>query len=101
VLRPPDEPDTTILVFNGRIEHAEIPLICKWAGPLLADRHAGLLVCDVSDVVHPDAVTLDALARLQLTAKRMGHKVVIRHASHQLKDLLDITGLKDVVSAED
>ncbi|HYI46638.1 MAG TPA: STAS domain-containing protein [Actinomycetota bacterium] len=101
VIRAPDEPNTTILVFNGRIEHEEIPLICEWAGPLLAGGDAGLVVCDVRDVIDPDVVTLDALARLQLTAKRMGHKVVIRHASHQLNDLLDFTGLRDVVSAED
>ena len=98
VIRPPDEPNTTILAFNGRIGPTEIPLICEWVGPLLASGDAGLVVCDVRGVVDPDAVTLDALARLQLTAKRMGHKVVIRHASHQLKDLLEFTGLRDVLA---
>ena len=97
VIRPPGEPNTTILVFSGRIGLDEIPPICEWAGPLLASTDAGLIICDVRAVVDPDAVTIDALARLQLTARRAGHEVRIQHASHQLQQLLEFTGLRDVV----
>lgn len=100
VTQPPDEPATTIFSFRGRIGREEIGYICGRAGPLLAASEPGLVICDVSLVLDPDAATIDALARLQLTARRLGHKVRIRHASHQLKDLLKFTGLQDVVLSE-
>ena len=96
-IRSPREANTTILVFNGRIGRTDIEQICEWADPLLAGADAGLVICDVSAIVDPDAVTIDALARLQLTARRLGHKVKVRHASHDLKQLLEFTGLRDAV----
>jgi len=100
VSRPPHQPGTTIFMIRGRIGREEVGQICKRARPLLAALDPGLVICDVSRVVDPDAATIDALARLQLTARRLGHKVRIRHASHQLKDLLWFTGLQDVVLSE-
>lgn len=96
-IRPPGEPNTIVLVFSGRIGRADIKKICERARPILVGGDDGLIICDVSAVVEPDAVTIDALARLQLTARRLGHEVVIRYASHQLVQLLEFTGLRGVV----
>jgi hypothetical protein len=54
-------------------------------------------VCDVGAVFDPNLVTVDALARLQLTARRLGHRVRLRHASRELQELLALVGLRDVV----
>ena len=53
-------------------------------------------LCDVTGV-EPDAVTVDALARLQLAAQRYGCQVRLRHASSELVDLLGFMGLREVV----
>jgi ABC-type transporter Mla MlaB component len=45
----------------------------------------------------PDAVTVDALARLQVAAQRQGCQVRLRDASTELLQLLDFMGLRDVL----
>jgi len=53
-------------------------------------------LCDVCGVA-ADAVTVDALARLQLAARRHGCQVRLRGASDELRDLVAFMGLQDVV----
>jgi hypothetical protein len=43
-------------------------------------------------------VTVDALARLQLAARRNDCRVRLRHASQELRDLVDFMGLADVLT---
>jgi hypothetical protein len=54
------------------------------------------IVCDVRDIVDPDAVTVDALARLALAAARLGHRLELRHVPERLHELLAFAGLSDV-----
>jgi hypothetical protein len=42
---------------------------------------------------------VDAIARLQLTAGRLGCRLRLRNASPELHDLLDLTGLRGIVPA--
>jgi hypothetical protein len=57
------------------------------------------IVCDVGALA-PDAVAVDALARLQLTARRHGLEIRLRHASSELQELLAFVGLRDVLRVE-
>ncbi len=57
------------------------------------------IVCDVGALA-PDAAAVDALARLQLTARRLGCEIRLRDASVDLQDLLDFVGLRDVLLVE-
>jgi anti-anti-sigma regulatory factor len=57
------------------------------------------IVCDVGALA-PDAAALDALARLQLTARRLGHEILLRDASTELQELLEFVGLRDVLRIE-
>ena len=57
------------------------------------------IVCDVGALA-PDAAAVDALARLQLTAQRLGYEICLRDASVDLRDLLDFIGLRDVLRVE-
>jgi hypothetical protein len=59
-------------------------------------RRGGPITCDVHGVV-VDAATVDALARLQLAARRRGCLLELRNASPELLDLLEFVGLADVV----
>jgi hypothetical protein len=57
------------------------------------------IICDVGAVA-PDVHTIDALARLQLAARRLGMEVLLRHASRELQELVDFAGLRDVLRVE-
>jgi hypothetical protein len=57
------------------------------------------LVCDVRALV-PDVLTVGALARLQLDARRVGLEIRLSHASEELRELVDFVGLGDVLRVE-
>ena len=57
------------------------------------------IVCDVS-ALDPDALTIDALARLQLSSRRVGLELRLRHASNELQELLAFVGLDEVLRLE-
>lgn len=95
-LRPPSEV-TIDVVISRPITHAAIARLCERVRMLLEGRGAQLIVCDVSAVIDPDAATIDALARVQLTARRLGGDVRLRNACDQLRDLVTFVGLADVV----
>jgi ABC-type transporter Mla MlaB component len=76
---------------------ADLPLLCDGVRMLLESCDADAIVCDLSAVVHPDAVTVDALARLQLTARRLGREVRLHDASSELLGLVSLMGLADVL----
>jgi ABC-type transporter Mla MlaB component len=62
----------------------------------LAGSGAVVARCDVSGIA-VDAVTIDALARLQLAARRYGCQVRLRGASDELRELVAFMGLQDVL----
>ena len=48
----------------------------------------------------PDAATIDALARLQLSSRRAGLEIGLRNASGELQRLLAFVGLDEVLRLE-
>ena len=90
-------PETTFTV-HGPITRADLPGLCDRVCALLERGTAGVAFCDVSSV-QADAVTVDALARLQLAAHRHGCQVRLRNASDELLELLGFMGLLDVLPA--
>lgn len=82
----------------GPIARDDLPGLCDRVCELLRESGDGEVHCDVSGVgVGVDAVTVDALARLQLAARRQGCRVRLRHASGDLRDLVVFMGLADVL----
>lgn len=55
------------------------------------------LDCDVSALTCADERALEALARLQLTARRLGTSIRLLNARRELVDLLALLGLSDVL----
>jgi len=49
----------------------------------------------------PDMAVVDQLARLQLEARRLGCSIRLRNACAELVELLELSGLDDVVVADD
>ena len=48
-----------------------------------------------------DAITLDALARLQLAARRCGFQVRLRDSSPELRELIGFVGLESVLPGDE
>ena len=48
----------------------------------------------------PDVATVDALARLQLAARRAGRRLRLRQASEELVELITFCGLGEVLGVE-
>jgi anti-anti-sigma regulatory factor len=55
------------------------------------------IVCDVSGLPGSTLVTIEILARLQLTARRAGRRIVFVGARDELRDVLRALGLSDVL----
>ena len=92
-------PRTIAFAVYGPIARADLPGLCERVCGLLERSGAEVALCDVRGV-EPDCVTVDALARLQLAARRHGCRVRLGHASSELRALVAFMGLEDVL-AED
>ena len=84
----------------GPIARTDLPGLCARVCGLLERTGAGVAYCGVQGV-EPDAVTVDALARLQLAARSRGCQVRLRGASDELRELVAFMGLTDVLPAGD
>jgi ABC-type transporter Mla MlaB component len=89
---------TIFVTLNGPIDRWDIDALCERLRALLEESAADLVVCDVGPLVLPDAVAVDAVARLQLTARRLGRELRLRRAPGELQELLTLVGLRDVVA---
>jgi ABC-type transporter Mla MlaB component len=93
---PGRTPHTIAFAVEGPIRRADLPGLCDRVCSLLEQSGAGVALCDVRGV-DADAVTVDALARLQLAARRHGCLVQLRNASPELRELVEFLGLRDVL----
>ena len=89
-------PQTIVFAITGPITRSDLPGLCERVCALLERSDAAVALCDVSGV-DTDAVTVDALARLQLAAQRHGCQVRLRNASEKLIELVAFMGLRDVL----
>ena len=80
----------------GPIARDDLPGLCDRVCGLLTNSSDGDVRCDVAGV-EADAVTVDALARLQLAARRQGCRIHLDNASHDLLELVAFMGLRDVL----
>ena len=89
-------PDTIAFAIEGPIARGDLPGLCVRVCAILERSGAGVALCDVCGV-DVDAVTVDALARLQLAARRHGCQVRLLNPSNELRDLVAFMGLRDVL----
>lgn len=86
-----------VVVLATSLGLPEIDRLCERASTLLRTRPGRSVVCDVGGLVDPDATAIDALARLQLTVHRLGSHVIVCNSAPELRRLIDLAGLADVV----
>jgi ABC-type transporter Mla MlaB component len=93
---PTPERRAITIVISGPIAPGDLPGLYRRVCALLDGCDAALAVCEV-DGIEADAVTVDALAHLQLAARRHQCQVRLRGASNQLRELVAFMGLRDVL----
>jgi ABC-type transporter Mla MlaB component len=93
---PPKKRRAITFAISGPILPADLPGLCRRVCALLERGAAAVAFCEVQGV-HPDAVTVDALARLQLAAHHRGCQVRLRGASDELRELMAFMGLTEVL----
>ena len=94
---PTTGPHEVAFAIRGPIRRADLPGLCDRVCAVLAESTAVVADCDVAGV-DPDAVTVDALARLQVAAMRRGCAVRLQNASEPLLELVELMGLTHVLS---
>jgi len=67
-------------------------VLCAQVRRLLGRGGIEVVTCDVSEAV-ADLAAVDALARLQLTARRMGGRIRLRSAPPHLAELIEFVGV--------
>ena len=90
---PPSQP---VMVLGGCIDPADIPALCARAERILASASGFTLQCRV-EAVAVDATTLNALAHMALTCRRLGRRLELSGASGRLEELVLFAGLIEVL----
>jgi ABC-type transporter Mla MlaB component len=89
-------PRPVTFAISGPIARSDLLGLCDRVGALLEQTGATEALCDVTGVL-ADAVTVDALARLQLAARRHRCRIRLLGASEELRDLIAFMGLDGVL----
>jgi ABC-type transporter Mla MlaB component len=92
-------PRPLTFAVRGPLARADLPGLFERVCALFGAERPEIAFCDVEGV-EADAVTVDALARLQLAAQRTGCTVYLRGASPELLELVSFMALTDVLAAE-
>jgi ABC-type transporter Mla MlaB component len=90
------EQTTIRIVVRGPITRPDLPGLGDRVTELLETNGATFAVCDVCEA-GPDAVSVDALARILLIAREHGCEVKVFGASDDLRTLIAFMGLQEVL----
>ena len=96
--KPREASSTPGLIVGRPIDEAAVAGLCDRVRVLLGGG-ADVVMCDVGGLSETGLGTVALLARLQLTARRLGGRVRVRNASAELHDVLWLAGLCGVVGA--
>ncbi|MCX4818922.1 STAS domain-containing protein [Streptomyces sp. NBC_01142] len=91
--------DTTqpiVVRIAGRVTPGDVPRLCDELSARVPDAAAPEVICDVGALTHADLAAVNAVARLRLTARRLGCPIRLRNAGPELRALLDLVGLGEV-----
>ncbi|MGN6377920.1 MAG: hypothetical protein ACTHNU_03115 [Gaiellales bacterium] len=92
-------PTTIVFAIRSPMGREDITPLCMRVHVILRTTRAEVALCDVRALA-ADAVAINALARIQLTARRLGRTVWLRSVAVDLCDLLTLCGLAEVLPLE-
>jgi ABC-type transporter Mla MlaB component len=102
---PPDSSSTmpmagespVVFVVDDGLAASTVGGLCSRLRSLIDESHADLVACDVGALHDCDLVAIDVLARLGLTARRLGCALELRGASDTLVELIAFVGLQQIL----
>jgi hypothetical protein len=92
------DPTTGLFVIPGPIGEGDAPRLCERLRLVINSSDGELIVCDVG-ALPANVRTIEALARLQLAARRHGRRIRLQRASRELQQLIEFVGLSEVLAA--
>ena len=96
--RPFSEPDAAVMTV-ATMTRADVLTACARLRALVGASDADVVVCDVG-ALDADLVAVETLARLRLTARRLGCGLRLRGTSRALEQMVAFCGLCDVLPVE-
>lgn len=81
---------------HGRLVAGQTQMLLNTVNPLLKDNKR--VVLDLSDLQHTDSMGLGALVKLYVTSRSTGSSFELTHLSQQIRNLLGMTNLLDVLT---
>ncbi|GGR70460.1 hypothetical protein GCM10010252_05810 [Streptomyces aureoverticillatus] len=85
-----------LVVVAGPVRQDDIPRLCADLRAAVLASGADDVICDVGAVTTADLATVEAVARLRLTARRSGTGLRLRDPSPALWALLRLVGLAEL-----
>ncbi|WP_203779041.1 STAS domain-containing protein [Actinoplanes philippinensis] len=85
-------------MVGAAITRTDIPALCTRLADLLRGRAGELVECDVAGLTEPDVVVVEAVARLRLTARRHGWRLIVTGAGPDLLSLFGLLGLAELLA---
>jgi ABC-type transporter Mla MlaB component len=95
-LMPVPRQSSIAFTINGPVARADLVGLCNRVCALLERTRPREVYADVR-AANADLVTVDALARLQLAARRRACQIRLRGMSDDLRELVALMGLQDVL----
>ncbi|HEX6207172.1 MAG TPA: hypothetical protein VF058_02325 [Actinomycetota bacterium] len=79
------------------LEPGMIPGLCERLDAILDERNVGLVLCAVVGPRKATAVTVEALARLRIVARRRRRRLRVVHPWPELRGLVALMGLEELL----
>jgi|SRR5918995_5635825 ABC-type transporter Mla MlaB component len=98
--RPLSGPGALDLIVTGPIARGDIERLCRGTREAFEASDAHLVVLDLAAIGDVDLVTIESLARLQLTVRRAGGWIRFRRAGQELHELVAMMGLTDILRVD-
>jgi ABC-type transporter Mla MlaB component len=86
-----------VFVVYPPVARTDLPGLCQRLADLIAACEAEVIACDLTALGVLDAVTIDLVARLDLTAIRLGRRIRLTQPDPRLSGLLRLFGLDGVI----
>ena len=93
--RPPA--GLAVLALPPHLAPGDLPALCARLRAMLAATGASAVTCDLRGLLVVDAVTVEAVARLTLEARRAGCRLELRGVPPELCELAEFAGLAGVL----
>jgi hypothetical protein len=88
------------VVVDAPIRMSSVPSLCERVRAALQASTTKRVDCDVGSVADADVVAVEAFARMQLAARRLGGSVRFQRVSAEMVELLALVGLDNVLLAD-